>query len=1397
MSENIENDQTWDVVKAFFEENNLLKHQIESFNDFVEHYSYKIFDLANRWEIVEGGRKYLVELNNLCFQSPRITEIDGTVTKSLTPMQCLHRNISYMSEVYVDVTITPPETKATTHKKILIGMIPVMVRSDLCNLYQYINDDVEIMRRKECIYDKGGYFVIFSRNDSISTAQRKVLCLPEKPMSNKVFIFRNHKKPKYEVYADIKSNSRIFHTTTTLVGICGKKITAVLPWIEAATIPIGVVFAALGITNPRKIIKYVFGDELVEISEEERTILQVALEFSYECDTQDKALEYIGKRGKKYSSKESEAEIEINIDYEEQLENEDEINEKIANTRADIISYAQHLLESELFPHLSEGEQATAEKKLYFLGYMIRKVIRVYLGLAQPEDRDHYAYKRITSVKTLLGQQLYGSLKRLQSEITTSTRKAMAGENIVNILMWMKPSILTNAMIGALANNKWGMRGNATAATKGISQIYEQFNYAASLANARKLVVPMAAEGGKIIAPRDVHGSHWLVVCPSESPEGKKCGLIKNIALTGMLSIGTDSMPLRIFFLNDKRVEANTWSPVGTKLLLDGDWLGMVRKAKSFVKKYVDLRRANGISREVSIVFDKFANEIRVSTDAGRLMRPVFIVDDGKLVIAPAIINDVKKKYVTWENLYDLRCVEIIDKDEEESCYVALNPDKVVSDHTHCELNPALMFGVGGSIIPHPNRNQSPRNCYQASMGKQSVGLPFLNYRFMMTGNFHVMGYLQRPLSMTRSASIIEFDALPAGQNAIVAIICRENNEEDSIEFNRASLERGFMQSYKYVSYYAELRGDNEFFQIPNADTCGHFRGNIETLDDDAIVAPGTRIKNDDLLVGKVVKNSQNHKHPYTSDSTIYEHEWPAVVDHVQRGITGDGYQYVRVMTVQRRDPINGDKFCFTPDHEVLTSEGWIKVESITLSHKLATLDKQFELCYERPISVCEFDLDDEQIIDIRSKDLDLSITTNHHLLTSTNPGVRRFALFRADSISTDTYHYRSSKHYTPSRNTHFSSRGAGLPEWVWQLSAKRARSLVRNYDGFHTNNLDFLNDLQRLALHAGLCAIINKTTRTFELRSEEPIKVEFAAFHRKTYTGKVYCATVPNGTLYVRRTSTNTLKPVWTGNSAVCAQKGTIGAIVNQEDMPFNPTTGMVPDIMINAIAFPSRMTIGMFIEAATGKVISSTNILNTMNIREVFKKTKLSKNFKKDYINPFTGGGDSTPFREDRHDLIQRELIKLGFDGRGYEEMISGITGESMEAMIFMGPIYYQRLRHMVIDKVHARAHGPRTTISHQPTDGRVADGGLRCGVQERDCLLGQGGSRVIRDRMMEQSDEYRMWVCDRCGLNVTVHEENQDFRFCEVCHSSEVSKIRMPYGAKLVSQELAAMNIVPRIL
>jgi len=280
------------------------------------------------------------------------------------------------------------------------------------------------------------------------------------------------------------------------------------------------------------------------------------------------------------------------------------------------------------------------------------------------------------------------------------------------------------------------------------------------------------------------------------------------------------------------------------------------------------------------------------------------------------------------------------------------------------------------------------------------------------------------------------------------------------------------------------------------------------------------------------------------------------------------------------------------------------------------------------------------------------------------------------------------------------------------------------------------------------------------------------------TYIDKNYTGRNGDGYNFAKVRVRTLRKPVFGDKfSSRHGQKGTCGNIIPEEDMPFTKD-GIRPDIIINPHAIPSRMTIGQLKETLLGKVLLELGLF-----------------------------GDGTSFGNLDVKTISQELQKLGYESYGNELLYNGLTGEQLETNIFIGPVFYQRLKHMVNDKQHSRSIGPMVNLTRQPAEGRSRDGGFRIGEMERDVMIAHGMSKFCRERLYDVSDKYTAHVCRKCGMLVSYNDGDKnrmyasaDFtiHLCKNCdNKTDFAKVDIPYAYKLMSQELQTINIVPRII
>ena len=578
-------------------------------------------------------------------------------------------------------------------------------------------------------------------------------------------------------------------------------------------------------------------------------------------------------------------------------------------------------------------------------------------------------------------------------------------------------------------------------------------------------------------------------------------------------------------------------------------------------------------------------------------------------------------------------------------------------------------------------------------------------------------------------------------------------------------MDRGLFRSLHYKGEFEEERslgGEMEQFEnpslIPNISGLKH--ANYDKLAADGIVNPGTIIEFGDVIIGKTVvvstlDSTQNDGRLVVKRdrSVIFNQHEPYIVDTVAHSTNRDGMRMVRVKLRAHRIPIVGDKLCMTADHDILTFHGWKSINSLELSDLLATLSSTnvnvATVQWQPVLALFEYELKTgTQMINYTSKYVDQLVTCQHKIPVY-NPYAKNWSLVAAsylDEVTSVLLQGSVGVSNIPMRNT------------------KRQQLFLLLSDTNKCYSAEVTNYIQKLAVECGLNCIAHSTETGFylELHTQEAaiLTDQNKQVVTTTCPTKVYCPTVGGKTsvVYVRRNG----KCSWTGNSSRHGQKGTIGLILPQIDMPFSNQTGMCPDIIISPHAIPSRMTLGQLLES----IASKTGAM----------------------LGKFM---DATAFGDVSTETLCNYLHKTGFEKFGNERLINGMTGEPLEASVFMGPVFYQRLKHMVYDKIHARTTGAVTIISRQPPEGRSRDGGLRFGEMERDCLLAHGCASTLQAQLSD--DSFSTPICRDCGsLAIPKHAVTNKPAWCKRCNSKNVVMQSMPYAYKVLLQELSGIHV-----
>lgn len=941
----------WSIIESYFKGQHLerlVRHQLESYNNFVNHQLAKTIEMFNPVTIVseqdfdpKSGKhslELIVNFENFHIYRPQIHENNGA-TKLMFPQEARLRNFTYASVMTVDInikfvvrsgpTLDQVNTFYKTLPKIHIGKLPIMLKSSICVLTQYKH--VENNQTGECKYDTGGYFII--------NGSEKTVLGQERAAENRVFCFNVSKtQTKYNWSAEIKSvpdykcisPKQITMYVSSKNNGFGYSIYIQLPRVKQP-VPLFIVFRALGIISDKDIC----GKILLDVTSEKHANLLEGLHASIiesnEIMTQADAMKYIMGYAM-YSP--------INMDKETGIRKKYE--------------FTQDILGNDLFPHCNNADQKT-----YFLGYMTFRLLQTSIGLTPPDDRDSYVNKRVDLTGTLLNNLFRNYFNKLVKDMekqvikeinTGSWRSTDDYQNIINqtnIYKIIKSTTIENGLKRALSTGDFGIK-HINNNKVGVAQVLNRLTYVSSLSHARRISTP-TDKSGKLIPPRKLHNTSWGYLCVAETPEGQSVGIVKNLSVMTHVTIGSNSAPL-YEYVAPHITELSQLSTLDlfdkTKVFINGAWVGIANNPVELYYVLKDKKHQGIINVYTAVVFDYKMNEIRVCNDAGRLMRPVLRVRHNRLLVGRNTISKIDRGELVWNDLITScklpeSIVEYIDPEEQSWGMIAMKPrdlsaatanpgnlldpdaqlpPSAMYKYTHCEIHPSTIFGVLASCIPFPEHNQSPRNTYQCAQAKQAMGVYVTNYENRMDKTAYVLNYPARPLVDTRIMDMIHINKIPSGCTVIVAIMTHTGyNQEDSLLFNKGSVDRGLFQATIYHTEKDEdkqkINGDEEIRCKPDSSkTKGMKFANYNKVNSKGLMPENTLVENRDVIISKItpIKDARNDHTKvikYEDQSRIYRTDEETYIDKNYIDRNGDGYNFAKVRLRAVRKPVIGDKF--------------------------------------------------------------------------------------------------------------------------------------------------------------------------------------------------------------------------------------------------------------------------------------------------------------------------------------------------------------------------------------------------------------------------------------------------------------------------------------------------------
>jgi len=1004
----------------------------------------------------------------------------------ITPAESRIRNLTYSAPVFLEISVKQG-SQIESHD-VEIGRIPIMVKSRICNTYGMTKEEME--KTYFDPKDTGGYFLI--------NGNERVIVLTEDLASNQTFIEKSKERGMLRLFSQRGAYKIPISITETSDGIIE------ISFSRFKKIPAIILLKALGMIKEAEIARY--------ISKETDSMIVNLYEYTNIASVEDSIM-WIAEKT------------------------------ELQGTKKEILDRTKQRIDNYFMPHIGTKKENRIEKAI-----TLCKFIKQFLiAKENPElvtDKDHYANKRVKLSGDLLSDLFRVNLNILIRDIQYSLSKTIKRRKFYSLKTIAKSTLFSHRIESAIATGSW--IGERT----GVTQNMDKTNYLSILSQLQRVSSVLPGEQENFLA-RTLHPTHYGRFCPIETPEGTEIGLRKNLALLARISTSIQLHEQEFIEKLEKLGMKKHIDEQGKyDVFFNGRFIGSVDQGEEFVKKIREERRKSLLPVELSIRLDKITNTIYISSEVGRVLRPLIIVENGETKLKETHEKLLEEEKISWNDLIREGIVEYLDAAEEENALIALKKEDLTKEHTHLEIDPVASLGIITSLVSYANHDHPPRLLRGSKTLKQSLGIYAANYPVRVDTDVSILHYPQKPI--VRSFVYDTLDMYPAGQNFTVAIMTYEGyNLEDAIVLNKASIDRGLGRSTyfrPYTSVELHYAGNlKDEICIPEKDVSGYkTEESYRYLEDDGVVYPEASLNEGEVVIGKTTPpkflseaKDITIRTRKEASSTVRQEE-KGIIDMAFITVDNEGNKIVQVRTRDIRNPELGDKF------------------------------------------------------------------------------------------------------------------------------------------------------------------------------------------------------SAPHG------------------------QKGVIGAIIPEQDIPFS-ARGIKPDLIFNPHSIPSRMSVGYLLELLAGKVGGVAG-------KEI----------------------DGTAFSGVGVQELEKELKELGFRFDGKETMYDPVTGKMLKAKIFVGSMYYLKLKYMVSNKIHARASGKVALLTRQPIEGRARGGALRLGEMEQEALVAHGASLLLKERY--DSDKVIVYVCDKCGA-LAIKDNIKNKITCVLCGNNEAEPVEISYAFKLLLEELQGLHILTK--